>query len=94
MIFNHVNTPPVPPSERTELEIPSQLERVIMDCLEKDPSRRPSNVRVVARRLQAITGLEQWSRDRADRWWQTYRPDLASNLFEEIRTMPRANAYV
>jgi serine/threonine-protein kinase len=94
MIFNHVNTPPVPPSHRTELEIPSQLERLIMDCLEKDPNRRPSSVRAVTRRLEAIMGLEPWSRDRADRWWQTHRPDLAANLFEEIRTMPRANSYV
>jgi eukaryotic-like serine/threonine-protein kinase len=93
MIFNHVNTQPVPPSERTELEIPSQLERLIMDCLEKDPNRRPSNVRAIARRLEAIGGLEPWSRDRADRWWQTHRPDLAANLFEEIRTMPRVNSY-
>jgi serine/threonine-protein kinase len=93
MAFHHVNTVPTAPSRRTEVEIPSELDRLIMDCLEKDPNRRPSSVRVVARRLQAISGLELWSRDRADRWWQTHRPDLASGSFDDARTAARTNAY-
>ena len=93
MVFNHVNTPPVPPSKRTEMAVPPELERLIMDCLEKDPNRRPSNVRVVARRLQAIASPDPWTRDRADRWWQTYRPDLAVNSLDQAGAAARETAY-
>ena len=40
-LLEHVNTLPVPPSQRTETAIPSELDRIIMACLDKDPSKRP-----------------------------------------------------
>ena len=39
-IVEHVKTTPEPPSARTELPIPSELEAIIMKCLEKDPADR------------------------------------------------------
>jgi hypothetical protein len=63
-----------------------------MDCLEKDPDRRPSSVRVVARRLQTMSGLNTWTRDRADRWWETYRPDLASASLNDSEPTMKAKA--
>jgi len=41
VLLAHVQNPPIPPSQRSELEIPEDLERVILTCLEKDPTRRP-----------------------------------------------------
>ena len=35
MLMNHLETPPVPPSKRTELPIPPELERIVLACLEK-----------------------------------------------------------
>jgi serine/threonine-protein kinase len=93
MIFNHVNTSPVPPSKRTELEIPLAFERLIMDCLEKDPDQRPSSIRVLINRLEAIRSIEPWSRDRADRWWQTHRPDIAANSFKDIQRIAKVPAH-
>ena len=43
LLIDHVNTPPVPPSERTELAIPREFEKIVLACLEKDPDRRPQN---------------------------------------------------
>jgi serine/threonine protein kinase len=43
MLIDHVQTRPVPPSQRTELPIPRELERTVLACLEKDPNRRPQN---------------------------------------------------
>ena len=40
MVIDHVRAEPVPPSQRTELEIPEALDRIILKCLEKDPARR------------------------------------------------------
>lgn len=40
VVVDHVKTSPLPPSERTELEIPAELDRIILKCLEKDPEKR------------------------------------------------------
>ena len=42
MLLHHAQTPPVPPSQVSELPIPKQFETILMTCLEKDPGRRPS----------------------------------------------------
>ena len=43
MLMHHVQTRPVPPSQRTELRIPRELDELVMSCLEKDPNKRPQN---------------------------------------------------
>lgn len=47
---HHTSTPPAPPSER-EAQIDDAVERVILRCLEKDPSRRPASALQVAAAL-------------------------------------------
>jgi len=77
MMFQHASAEPVPPSERSELEIPAALERVIMECLAKKPEHRPQDAGILARRLhESVTG-DAWSAERALRWWQRHRPELA-----------------
>jgi serine/threonine-protein kinase len=45
MTLKHVQAVPDPPSQRTELPIPPDLDRIILRCLEKNPSDRPSSAR-------------------------------------------------
>ena len=33
----------MPPSQRTELPIPRELDELVLACLEKDPDKRPQN---------------------------------------------------
>ena len=54
MMFHHANTPAPRPSTRTELPIPAPLEDLLMECLEKDPARRPVSAEVVSSRLDAV----------------------------------------
>ncbi|MBI4471934.1 MAG: hypothetical protein HY646_04650, partial [Acidobacteria bacterium] len=75
-VLDHIRKTPVPPSRRTELEIPESLERIIMMCLEKDPSKRPSSARELARMLNEVYLLEPWTQERAERWWQAHRPEV------------------
>jgi len=74
MALAHVQTPPVPPSERTELEIPAELEALVMECLAKKPDDRPQSVREVARRLVAMRFDERWTAADAEEWWRVHHP--------------------
>src|SRR5262249_22447730 len=38
MLMQHVQATPIPPSQRTELPIPGELDDLVMACLEKDPN--------------------------------------------------------
>jgi serine/threonine-protein kinase len=65
----HVQAPPVPPSQRTVMRIPEELERVVLQCLEKDPLKRPQSAREL-RRLLAGCGSGRWTPDDAECWWR------------------------
>ena len=71
--LKHMRTPPVPPSKRTDNFVPPDLERVILACLEKDPSARPRSARGVERLLSACN-VPPWRDEDADAWWQQHLP--------------------
>ena len=71
--LKHMRMPPVPPSRRTDNLIPPDLERVILACLEKDPSARPRSARGVERLLSACN-VPPWREEDADAWWQQHLP--------------------
>ncbi len=73
VIAQHAQAPVVPPSQRTEIEVPRALERVILACLEKDPGRRPQSAETLARTLSEC-GVERWSREMARSWWDAIAP--------------------
>ncbi len=78
MALAHVQKEPVAPSQRTELPIPAGLERIILQCLAKDPEDRPKTVRELARRLEALHDTPAFCRDMAASWWETNLPDAAA----------------
>ena len=78
VLLAHVQNPPIPPSQRSELEIPEDLERVILTCLEKDPARRPQSAQELAQLLESCRDARDWNRDQAERWWRIHAPSLAA----------------
>src|SRR4029453_3977504 len=45
LLLAHAQTPPDPPSSRTEFPIPTDLDTLVLACLAKDRERRPASPR-------------------------------------------------
>ncbi len=54
-MFHHAHTPAPRPSTKSKPPIPTALEDLIMECLEKEPARRPSSAEAVSTRLDAVS---------------------------------------
>src|SRR5436190_2160047 len=80
MLLHHVQTPPIPPSQRTELPIPREMEEMVMACLEKDPARRPQDAEQLFRLAQRCGSGATWDRDAARRWWELNLAELTGPL--------------
>ena len=94
VMADHVHTPPAAPSSRSELPIPAELDQVILECLAKDPDKRPKSASVLQSKLQAIPIATPWTSVRAENWWADHAPSKASQrpvadvvLSQEARPM-------
>jgi eukaryotic-like serine/threonine-protein kinase len=74
LLLQHAQTPPVPPSGRTELPIPPALDDLVLACLAKDPAHRPQSARELSLRLAELEARHPWSQERAREWWTLHRP--------------------
>jgi serine/threonine-protein kinase len=75
MIAAQIRDTPVPPSLRTEVPVPTQLETIIMACLAKNPDERPQTAQQLSRMLDAVK-LPAWTPRHADAWWRAHRPEV------------------
>ena len=66
---HHMLTAPTPPSERLGRPLPADLEAVILRCLEKAPSERPSDAAALGAALMACESAGAWTNQRAAAWW-------------------------
>src|SRR5918995_1269822 len=78
LMYQHANAEPVAPSQRSELEIPLALDRVILSCLAKHPKDRPQSAGELSRLLAAAIEAEGWSEERAHRWWDRHHPETTN----------------
>jgi serine/threonine-protein kinase len=76
LLLKHAQTPPAPPSARTDQPIPRALDDLVLSCLAKDPANRPQTARELSLRLAELEGANTWTQDRAREWWATHRPAL------------------
>jgi tRNA A-37 threonylcarbamoyl transferase component Bud32 len=73
MIAKHIQEEPVPPSQRTELDVSPALDRVVLACLAKKPEDRPQSAAELDQLLGEIE-IEPWSEEDATHWWRTHQP--------------------
>ncbi len=74
VMHQHISDAPVPPSQRSEMRIPAELEDAIMDCLAKEPDERPANAQLLIDRLDAVPLAADWTPQRARQWWDVHLP--------------------
>jgi serine/threonine protein kinase len=77
LMYQHANATPVAPSQRSELEIPAALDRVILSCLAKHPEDRPQCALELSHLLAAAVAESSWSQERSHRWWDRHHPGTA-----------------
>ncbi|MEO8180534.1 MAG: serine/threonine-protein kinase [Deltaproteobacteria bacterium] len=77
VMSDHLHTVPPPPSSRSPAPISLELDALILECLEKDPDKRPASARALQARLQALRVEAPWTRERAEHWWSLHAPGVA-----------------
>jgi eukaryotic-like serine/threonine-protein kinase len=76
---HHLVDAPEPPSERLRdiapesMTAPNDLERAILQCLEKEPARRPPDARAFAEVLAACASAGDWTEGKSREWWKAHR---------------------
>lgn len=85
----HLNEEPTPPSSRSPQLLPESFERALMDCLQKDPAKRPPTADALAERLAgSLDGTSPWSPESARAWWESGRGAAAPRDSGEHATEP------
>jgi len=73
-LLAHAQQTPEPPSAKSTLPIPADLDALVLSCLAKDREHRPRSARILLQRLDAIRLDHPWTSQRAREWWTTNVP--------------------
>ncbi|NUQ77472.1 MAG: serine/threonine protein kinase [Polyangiaceae bacterium] len=74
VMLSHIKTKPVPPSARSEIEVPEDVEAVLLRALEKAPAARFSTAGEMRDALRACRCFGTWNEARAGAWWRAHAP--------------------
>jgi serine/threonine-protein kinase len=67
-LIAHACDPPIPP-DQLRAEVPTDLQAVVLRCLEKDPARRFPCARSLDTALAGCQAAGLWTEERAVAWW-------------------------
>ncbi len=68
----HLTKEPVPPSSKVNTPICPNLERTILDCLNKNLDHRPNSVADLAERISECSVDATWSMNSRIAWWEQF----------------------
>jgi serine/threonine-protein kinase len=68
----HLHDEPPPPSRRAQRAIPASVDALVMSCLAKEPTDRPSSALALAEALDKLE-VQRWSAEEARVWWSAFR---------------------
>jgi len=73
---HHLHSMPVLPSRRLGKAVSTDIEELILACLEKDPAARPPDARALQDALRSCRDARTWSEQDARRWLESHREEL------------------
>ena len=79
ILMHHARTPAPAPSTMSEEPVPREMDALVLECLEKDPSRRPASADVLWQRLDRVPLATEWDQRRARMWWEMHEPELVGS---------------
>jgi serine/threonine-protein kinase len=74
VIAKHIKVDPLRPSDVSELDVPAQLDDIVLRCLAKSPDDRFPNMDALRRALDGVPFDEPWTSERAREWWALHLP--------------------
>ena len=72
VLSQHLNKPPIPPSEVLGAPVSPDLERLVLRCLEKDSKDRPASGAELLAAFEDCKVLGAWSQADARVWWASF----------------------
>ena len=76
LLMHHSKTTPSPPSAIAEEAIPADLDALVLECLSKEPFRRPASADLLGERLDTLSIASHWDQRHARAWWRRHEPEL------------------
>jgi eukaryotic-like serine/threonine-protein kinase len=80
MLLQHLHAQPLPPSQRTEVPIPRELDELVLACLDKNPDKRPQNAEELFHMACGCRACGEWNQAEAAEWWGAHLPELTGPL--------------
>jgi serine/threonine-protein kinase len=72
LCIQHVTAAPRRPSDVASIQLPPELEDLILRCLAKDPAARFESASQLAESLESLPRPRDWTRADARRWWREF----------------------
>jgi tRNA A-37 threonylcarbamoyl transferase component Bud32 len=85
----HASATPPPLSQRAGQPLAPELERVLMQCLEKSPDDRPQTARAILDQLSLIRPLHPFTEQDAEAWWSARTHTTDTPVDEKHKTILR-----
>jgi eukaryotic-like serine/threonine-protein kinase len=83
---HHMHSEPEPPSR--SVDVAPDLEKVILQCLAKDPKARPVTALELRRALLSCQVAAAWDMDEATRWWALHGDRVREFRMDRRKSVP------
>ena len=77
MMLQHIQKEPESVSRRAEIDVPPELDALILKCLAKNPAERPRDMLELSANLSEIPYRDPWTKAMAEQWWDAHLPAVA-----------------